>query len=156
MTSAPRRRWFQWSRQTLFVMVTAVCCFLAFELNWIRQRHEVMSRAWVEPWGGFTPTPRSAPNLLWLFGEFGCSRVCLEFETDFDRDSTPGLSFRRCSLTPAEEDEVRLARRLFPEADQVFGITLAPGHYASGDDTELAISASRATGPIVRMRRADR
>jgi hypothetical protein len=37
----PRRRWYQFSLRTMFVLVTVACVVLAwvgYSLNWIRQR----------------------------------------------------------------------------------------------------------------------
>jgi hypothetical protein len=44
MTPATKRRWFRFSLRTLFVVVTLLCCWLGYQLNWIRQRHAVLSR----------------------------------------------------------------------------------------------------------------
>ena len=41
--TAPNRRWFRYGLRTLFVVVTAVACWLAYELNWIYQRHKFLA-----------------------------------------------------------------------------------------------------------------
>jgi hypothetical protein len=43
MTPAPKRRWFQWSLRTLFVVVTVCGCWLGYELNWIQQRERFIA-----------------------------------------------------------------------------------------------------------------
>jgi hypothetical protein len=47
MPDAPAkpRRWFRFSVRTLFVVVTALACWLGYELNWIRQRHAILAEA---------------------------------------------------------------------------------------------------------------
>jgi hypothetical protein len=42
-TTPPRRRWFQFSLGTLFVVVTLFAAFLAYNINWIRQRQEALA-----------------------------------------------------------------------------------------------------------------
>jgi hypothetical protein len=114
MTTAPNRRWFRWSLQTMFVVVTAFACWLGYELNWIKQRHELLTKhqAYFTEVGidlsqaGPTPAPR-APGLLWLFGERGHAEVDLLFLIDKEEDRTPPEAF----------PDVRLAKRLFPEAE---------------------------------------
>jgi hypothetical protein len=54
--------------------------------------------------------PATAPGLLWVLGERGYVNICLGFEADRDR-----------YLTAPEEDEVRRAARLFPEAVKIIG-----------------------------------
>ena len=39
--TAPKRRWFRFSLRMMFVVVTVFGCWLGYELNWIRQRHEI-------------------------------------------------------------------------------------------------------------------
>ncbi len=36
---APNRRWFRFSLRTMFVVVTVLCVWLGYHLNWIRERH---------------------------------------------------------------------------------------------------------------------
>jgi hypothetical protein len=73
--TAPRRRWFRFafSLRSLFVVVTLCCCWLAYQLNWIRQRHAYLktSGTWEEPLNyGPIPEPRPPWPLGW-FGERG-------------------------------------------------------------------------------------
>lgn len=47
MTPAAKRRWFRLSLRTLFVLVTAMACCIGWvidQLNWIRQRRELLER----------------------------------------------------------------------------------------------------------------
>jgi hypothetical protein len=36
----PNRRWFRFSLRTMLVVVTAICIWLSYCLNWIRQRRD--------------------------------------------------------------------------------------------------------------------
>ena len=120
MTPAPSRRWFAFSLRTLFVVVTMFACWLGYELNWIRQRHEMLAKreAFIlegstistslaimkAQWAREGRGPASAPGLLWLFGEQGVTELRL-FIYDFD-NSRDVLSY-----------EVAFrASRLFPES----------------------------------------
>jgi hypothetical protein len=102
---APKRRWFRWSLRTMFVVVTLSLLFgsVAWCLNWIRQRHEIIATCheFREASKGGT-----APTLLWLFREPGYDHIELRFPL---RD----LGMR---MTPSERDEVDRVRELFPEA----------------------------------------
>ena len=101
--TAPKRRWFRFSLRTMFVVVTVLCVWLGYQLNWIRQRRDF----YVRYNGRFTTEPfnGSAPGVLWLFGETGWPHMGLKVQsTDMD------------SLTEADWQLVRRARQLFPEA----------------------------------------
>ncbi len=95
--TAPRRRWFAFSLRTLFVVVAVFGCWLGWQLNWIRQRHEFVAS--LNPDYHFfrmedeNGDPVRAPFPLFLFGE-------------------PGYSF----VTPKDESEQGVGRKLFPEA----------------------------------------
>jgi len=108
MTSAPNRRWFQFSLGTLFLIVTVVCCWLGYQLNWIRQRRAFEARAGVQSYVTVKKGLFNAPGLLQFFGEPGRATIVLHFPAD---------------PTPAELQEVQLARRLFPEAETVVKVT---------------------------------
>jgi hypothetical protein len=71
----PPRHWFAFRLRTLFVVVAVAAvplAWVAYSLNWIKQRHHVFH--WLgEP--GWSSTPVTAPGGLWLFGERGCNSV---------------------------------------------------------------------------------
>jgi hypothetical protein len=93
MNSKPKRRWYQFSLRTMFVLVFVVSAPLAWvgcSLSWIRQRHEALDARQVYDSSGSAAT--TAPGGLWLFGDRGVITIF-------------------CSAENAE-----LARRLFPEA----------------------------------------
>ena len=71
-TAAPRRRWYSFSLRTLFVLVTVLGVFLgwlAVQVKWIRDRHEVMSRPGDRLHGYLGQT--KAPWSIRIFGEQG-------------------------------------------------------------------------------------
>ena len=90
----PRPRF---SLRTLLVVVTAFGCWLGYQLNWIKQRHEFFDQHCYKGLEHLAvgPTPR-APGMLWLFGERGRKVIMV----------------RRLHWS----HEV-LAKKLFPEAD---------------------------------------
>lgn len=90
-------------------MVTVVGCWLGYELNWIRQRHEAASKYDASPGLSLGPsmvlTKHQPPGMLRFFGEEGYLFVGI------------ALPFRQGEeLTPPEEAELQRVRRLFPEA----------------------------------------
>ena len=96
----------------MFVAVTVLAGWLGYELNWIRQRRSVGEEAWlsrsVSRRTGL-PEKRTAPGLLWLFGEPGYVDVIVV------------LGPREGGELTADE-KARLARveNLFPEADVAY------------------------------------
>jgi hypothetical protein len=54
--TAPRRRWFAFSLRALFVVVTVFGCWLGYQLNWIRERHEALSTGTAREAGGLWAT----------------------------------------------------------------------------------------------------
>jgi len=44
MNDKPRRRWFNFSLRTLFIVVTALCCWLGWEMSVVRSRQAALSR----------------------------------------------------------------------------------------------------------------
>ena len=114
MTTAPtspiRRRWFAFRLQTLFVAMTVLCCWLGYEMNWIRQRREdrewlksVHATVYEQPYGEGTlhgaviwpPSTQHFSWSLWILGETPASVI--------DAPSIP-------------DSDVRRIKRVFPEA----------------------------------------
>ncbi len=115
--TAPNRRWFRYSLRTLFVVVTVFGCWLGYELNWIRQRHELLakhealvSKHLGQHWDNLSPRQRrlkpAVPLPLLLFGEEGKFRVVLAIEAERNVQE-PIYSF----------PEWKRAERLFPESE---------------------------------------
>ena len=108
-----KRRWFRFSLRTMFVLVTVLCVWLGYQLNWIRQRREEIKSERVDPMHtqmcfetSAEPPTYQAPALLWFFGERGYSSVWTQ---DFPTNEM--------ALT-----EAKRVRRLFPEAMIYFGV----------------------------------
>jgi hypothetical protein len=103
----PRRRWFQFGIGTMFFAVTvlaALAAFLAYHVNWVRERRNapvyyVMEEVYLVTPSGPKPTRVAcdAPWPLEWFGEPGCNALQIS-------PSVP-------------ESEVERIRRLFPEAE---------------------------------------
>jgi hypothetical protein len=102
------RRWFRFSLRTMLVVVTVGCIFLGWltsRLTWIRARNQLFyaEAHWVSNvdhrfrtnWLLIDKSIR-APGMLWLFGERGRPKIEIMNGTD---------------------DEVQLAKNLFPEAE---------------------------------------
>lgn len=87
------RRWFRFSLRTLFLIVTILCVWIGYQLNWIRQRHAYFQR----PFRTFSDrevlTKSEAPFPLGLFGEYGIVQIWVH-----------------------TDEEKRIAKKLFPEA----------------------------------------
>jgi len=106
MRALPRRRWFQFSLRTMFVVVTVFAVWLGWQLKIVNERQAFL--LWVENTGGvYGPVVANSghqdqPQIqfwrIWL-GDFGVIVIGLgkQFENDQGK---------------AEE-----ARQLFPEAD---------------------------------------
>jgi hypothetical protein len=122
MTLAPKRRW-SYSLRTLFVVVTVVGCWLGYELNWIRERHEFVNEQEglrrAKDWRGEESGPRAsanAPDLLWLFGEQGIGAFGVLIAVDRLDQFDDGFDWQ-------SHETMRTARHLFPEATVVgFGV----------------------------------
>jgi len=84
--SKPKRRWFRFSLRTLFVLVAIIGVFCAYQINWIRQRHELRQiyrarfaqfndlkaeRGVADTLNTYIDNSQRPPshNLLWVFGE---------------------------------------------------------------------------------------
>jgi hypothetical protein len=59
MSTSPRRRWFQFSLATMFVVVTAVAIWLGWELKFIRDRKATIARMVADGSGSAIPKPAS-------------------------------------------------------------------------------------------------
>src|SRR5262245_13505510 len=101
-----RRRWYQFSLRTFFVLVTIACVAFGYWVHWcrewIRQRHEAISSGLVEDISVMKERPR-APGGLWLFQEQGLAQLHVESGPDH-RDWK--VYWEKCQKV----------RRLFPEA----------------------------------------
>ena len=75
------RRWFRFSLRTMFVLVTVVCVWLGYQLNWIRERREVLSSGEVAVLHRLN-SEGGAPRSLWLFGERGYSILACSKNVD--------------------------------------------------------------------------
>ena len=108
--SAPKRRWPRFSLRTMFVVVTVFGCWLGYEMNWIRQRRQVIA----------SPTIQSFPYCLLRTGdtitkEYSIAPwpLCWIGETGYW-----GIALPRGT----SEDEVVRVRGLFPEAEQIVAV----------------------------------
>src|SRR5205085_3035320 len=54
------RRWFRFGLRTLFIVVTLLCCYLAWESSVVRKRRAALNE--LQARGGFTVTTASAWN----------------------------------------------------------------------------------------------
>jgi hypothetical protein len=126
-TLVPNRRRFQFGLRGLLLATVVVALFsgwIAYQLNWIRQRHALMARhsKMVAVVSNRFPTTEeveigdrvaigkptcSTPGQLWLFGESAVPQITFHFL------STKGQT----KPSDSEMNEVQLARRLFPEAE---------------------------------------
>lgn len=79
-----RRRSYQFSLRTFFLLVTIACVGFGYWVHrskeWIRQRHEVTKENWVTMQLSFNWLKEGArrpiaPGGLWLFGEVGVSSI---------------------------------------------------------------------------------
>ena len=115
MNEKPRRRLFRFNlptRLVLFVMAAASLVWIAYSLNWIRQRREVISRAQANG-AQFGPGDSvDAPGMLWLFGERGYGKVWISVDP------------RKPWENDGSMEAARLAK-LFPEAKR-FSTIIAP------------------------------
>lgn len=118
MLTPPRRRWLRFSLRTMFVVVTALAAFLAYHVNWIRERRATQAQTnWYRIYDSGLdylldkPPPR-APGLLWVFGETGRHELYLSF----GYEPTEHFTYSNRDLTPVEQSEVRRIESLFPEA----------------------------------------
>jgi hypothetical protein len=102
--SARAYPWFRFSLRTLFVVVTLLCVWLGYQVNWIRQRraflasHDYFASGCDGNRKSLPPLQCSrAPWSLRLLGENGVEEIYLP--------------------SPEEQEQ---ARRLFPEAQNIW------------------------------------
>lgn len=113
----------RFSLRSFFVVVTVLCLWLGYELNWIRQRHDFVARQsdLADDFNDATIDldykvprveilPRSSTNagLLWLFGEEQMTAMDVLVVVDDDAIDM------NCPIDAY--DEIRTALRLFPDA----------------------------------------
>jgi hypothetical protein len=104
-----RRRWSRFSLRALFVVVTAVCIWLGYHLNWIRQRHACLAEQEAAA-ANSVNIPRTvgeAPLPLRLLGEGGIARLPLYVVVDKSKNQD------RDTILP---EAIHSASRLFPES----------------------------------------
>ncbi|HEY1600487.1 MAG TPA: hypothetical protein VGG64_12850 [Pirellulales bacterium] len=119
MSESPptRDRGYQFGLGTMSVVVTVVATFLAYHVNWIRQRHAFLTeegdrfaRIPVEEFAlasaFISPQRMPAPGMLWLFSEDGLEYLSVIVE-----------AASRTELTSEDLNRQALATRLFPEAE---------------------------------------
>ncbi len=87
--SKPRRRWPRFGLRPMFVVVTVLALFLGYNVNWMRQRQELIAQVhaaearrnrttWETYWNTMNPVEGDgAPGLLWLFDEKGIRRFAV-------------------------------------------------------------------------------
>lgn len=128
MTLALNRRWLRYSLRTLFIVMTVFGCWLAYEMNWIRQRHEFLAKqqtlrsTWPQSfltklesvpwWKAQDRSDQLAPGMLWLFGEQALAKLIYIVPTDdiTIRNGKPEIA--------GSHPEVVRAMQLFPEANR--------------------------------------
>ncbi len=106
-----RRRWFSFSLRTLFVAITLFACLLGYEMNWIRQRRQVIASPNVQN-GTHYLLQISLPTGLKTTKQYSIAPwpLCWMGETGYWAIGLPkGTS----------EDEVVRVRGLFPEAEEI-------------------------------------
>jgi hypothetical protein len=117
MDDKPRRIWLRFSLRTLFVLVTLFGCamgWIAYSLNWIRQRRELCTRPDVEVLVIADGDYPQAPAFLWLFGEKG--RGIIRIIVDYPLWPEAAVPADR-KRTIEEQALLDRAKDLFPEAE---------------------------------------
>jgi hypothetical protein len=101
------RRWFQFGLGSALLCVALLAAFLAYHVNWVRQRHEVIDSGTVAAGDGPYHQPGQdpvAPGLLRLFGVGAYGYIIVNVAHPIDQ------------LTPADRARLDAVSRLFPEA----------------------------------------
>lgn len=113
------RRWFRWKLSTLFVVLTVLCVWLGYQVNWIRQRQLITRQDGmgvdVLQFGDDAPWP------IRYFGEPGYECIILVHRDSkrcrLPSGSGPGTEEAEQLLSPSERAELDRVRKLFPESD---------------------------------------
>jgi hypothetical protein len=92
----PRRRWFRFSLRTMLVLVTLVCVYLGWAMNWIHERRAFLSQPGVNSFA-VSIEKAASPRPLELLGEGGTEIILLDH-------NLPRVYLER-------------AHRLFPESE---------------------------------------
>ena len=98
------------------MVVTAVACWLAYELNWIYQRHKFLAEHGALHFG-------QAPNLLWLFGKAPVGNMQLN------------LIDQREMREPTAEEHEYIGGGNGSFQRQRFGGTVKSCHFSRGNET---------------------
>jgi hypothetical protein len=91
----------------MLVLVTVVCVYLGWAMNWIRQREAFLKQSGISYYGVLMSDPKP-PFALRLLGERGLTRIYMHSGSH-------------------EEAAIELAQRLFPEALISYGDVFMPG-----------------------------
>ena len=123
MVSAVPSRLARFSLRALFIFVTAICCFLAYEVNWIVKRRNFRAQhvgrllESGSPRYAGDPFRTCAPSGLWLFGEKGVH----SFDLYVNRADIKFDSNGFVHLESSTRDYIKAIHWLFPEAD-IYGL----------------------------------
>lgn len=109
MPQSGRGRWLRFSLRALFLVVTVVCVWLGYHLNWIRQRHAFLAEqeAAAANSVNISRTVCEAPLQLRLLGESGIDRLPLYVVIDPSKNQDRDTILREAT---------HWASRLFPES----------------------------------------
>jgi hypothetical protein len=112
MTAAPKRRWFQWSLRTLFLVVTVFCCWLGWNLSWVRERERVRQDI---GWRGATiRTPGFHADVNRRMPKTASPTTMPAIWTFLGAEPWGSIDLPESEFT---EDDRRRIQALFPEAD---------------------------------------
>ncbi len=87
MTPPSHRRWFRFSLRTFLVLLTLFCVWLGIQVQWIKDRHDVLARY---PDISDSACP-SAPWSIRILGERGVGVILLSGADDAERERIVGL-----------------------------------------------------------------
>jgi hypothetical protein len=92
----------RFSLRALLVAMTFLCIWCGYSVNWIRERREALDAEYVDI-GLMSVTewmngPPRAPGMLWVFGEEGYLRICVDVNGDWGQ-----LQRRLAALFPEAE-----------------------------------------------------